>query len=96
MGFLPHTNGGPLQFEEMRSLKSVNVSMGLMLEQITPQLQQTVHRHAPSKIPQVRLQQLVWAGELQIPFTTGLFLGIGETSEDWWETLDVIAQLPIE
>jgi len=93
MGFLPHTNVGPLQFEEMRSLKSVNVSMGLMLEQITPQLQHTVHRHAPSKIPQVRLQQLVWAGKLQIPFTTGLLLGIGETTVDWWETLDAIAQL---
>jgi len=93
MGFLPHTNAGPLSFEEMRSLKSVNVSMGLMLEQLTPQLLQTVHRHAPSKVPQVRLQQLEWAGELQIPFTTGLLLGIGETQEDWWETLDAIAQL---
>ena len=93
MGFLPHTNVGLLQFEEMRSLKSVNASMGLMLEEITPQLQQTVHRHAPSKIPQVRLQQLIWAGELQIPFTTGLLLGIGETPVDWWETLDAIAQL---
>jgi FO synthase subunit 1 len=93
MGFLPHTNAGPLSFEEMRSLKSVNVSMGLMLEQLTPQLLQTVHRYAPSKVPQVRLQQLEWAGELQIPFTTGLLLGIGETQEDWWETLDAIAQL---
>jgi FO synthase subunit 1 len=93
MGFLPHTNAGLLSFEEMRSLKSVNVSMGLMLEQLTPQLLQTVHRYAPSKVPQVRLQQLEWAGELQIPFTTGLLLGIGETQEDWWETLDAIAQL---
>jgi len=93
MGFLPHTNAGPLSFEEMRSLKSVNVSMGLMLEQLTPRLLQTVHRYAPSKVPQVRLQQLEWAGELQIPFTTGLLLGIGETQEDWWETLDAIAQL---
>jgi FO synthase subunit 1 len=92
MGFLPHTNAGPLSFEEMRSLKSVNVSMGLMLEQLTPQLLQTVHRYAPSKVPQVRLQQLEWAGELEIPFTTGLLLGIGETQEDWWETLDAIAQ----
>ena len=95
MGFLPHTNAGPLSFEEMRSLKSVNVSMGLMLEQLTPQLLQTVHRHAPSKVPQVRLQQLEWAGELQIPFTTGLLLGIGETQEDWWETLDAIAQIHV-
>jgi len=92
-GFLPHTNVGPLSFEEMRSLKQVNVSMGLMLEQLTPQLLQTVHRHAPSKLPDVRRQQLEWAGELGIPFTTGLLLGIGETQEDWRETLEAIAQL---
>jgi FO synthase subunit 1 len=93
LGFLPHTNAGPLSWAEMQALKEVNVSMGLMLEQVTPQLQQTVHRHAPSKIPRVRLQQLEWAGQLQIPFTTGLLLGIGETEADWWETLDAIAHL---
>jgi FO synthase subunit 1 len=93
LGFLPHTNAGPLSFEEMKALKQVNVSMGLMLEQLTPKLLQTVHRQAPSKIPGVRLQQLEWAGELRIPFTTGLLLGIGETQEDWWETLEAIARL---
>jgi FO synthase subunit 1 len=93
LGFLPHTNAGPLSFEEMKILKSVNVSMGLMLEQLSSKLLQTVHRYAPSKVPGVRLQQLEWAGELQIPFTTGLLLGIGETQDDWWETLDAIAQL---
>ena len=93
MGFLPHTNAGPLSFEEMQNLKRVNVSMGLMLEQLTPTLLNTVHRHAPSKLPEVRLQQLQWAGELQIPFTTGLLLGIGETSDDWWETLEAISNL---
>lgn len=93
MGFLPHTNAGILSFEEMQKLKYVNVSMGLMLEQLTPQLLNTVHRHAPSKIPQKRLQQLQWAGELQIPFTTGLLLGIGETENDWWETLAAISEL---
>jgi 7,8-didemethyl-8-hydroxy-5-deazariboflavin synthase len=67
--------------------------MGLMLEQLTPQLLTTVHRQAPSKVPAVRLQQLEWAGELGIPFTTGLLLGIGETQQDWWETLDAIATL---
>ncbi|QXE23469.1 FO synthase subunit 1 [Richelia sinica FACHB-800] len=82
MGFLPHTNAGPLSREEMQKLKTVNVSMGLMLEQLTPKLLNTVHRHAPSKLPEVRLQQLQWAGELQIPFTTGLLLGIGETEAD--------------
>ncbi|MBD1932974.1 MULTISPECIES: 7,8-didemethyl-8-hydroxy-5-deazariboflavin synthase subunit CofG [Cyanophyceae] len=93
MGFLPHTNAGPLSFAEMAKLKEVNVSMGLMLEQLTSQLLQTVHKHAPSKVPQLRLQQLEWAGKLQIPFTTGLLLGIGESSTHWWETLDAIAHL---
>lgn len=92
LGFLPHTNAGPLSWEEMAQLKSVNVSMGLMLEQLTPALQATVHRFAPSKRPELRLQQLEWAGELQIPFTTGLLLGIGETPADWQETLQAIAQ----
>ncbi|MFE1745501.1 7,8-didemethyl-8-hydroxy-5-deazariboflavin synthase subunit CofG [Coleofasciculus sp. H7-2] len=93
MGFLPHTNAGPLSFEEMQKLKYVNVSMGLMLEQLTPQLLQTVHKHAPSKVPELRLQQLEWSGELRIPFTTGLLLGIGESSADWWKTLEAIALL---
>lgn len=93
MGFLPHTNAGTLSFGEMEKLKNVNVSMGLMLEQLTPKLLNTVHRHAPSKLPELRLQQLQWAGELQIPFTTGLLLGIGETEDDWWETLAAISDL---
>ena len=93
MGFLPHTNAGPLLYEEMAQLKQVNVSMGLMLEQLTPKLLQTVHRHAPSKVPQLRLQQLEWAGALQIPFTTGLLLGIGENESDWRETLEAIASV---
>lgn len=93
LGFLAHTNAGPLSYQEMAQLKKVNVSMGLMVEQVTPDLLQTVHRLAPSKIPEVRLQQLEWAGKLQIPFTTGLLLGIGETSDDWWETLEAIADL---
>lgn len=93
MGFLPHTNAGPLSFAEMQKLKNVNVSMGLMLEQLTPKLLNTVHKQAPSKLPQVRLQQLAWAGELQIPFTTGLLLGIGETITDCEETLAAISQI---
>ncbi|MBE9210481.1 7,8-didemethyl-8-hydroxy-5-deazariboflavin synthase subunit CofG [Nostoc sp. LEGE 06077] len=93
MGFLPHTNAGPLSFAEMQKLKNVNVSMGLMLEQLTPSLLMTVHRHAPSKVPQLRLQQLQWAGELQIPFTTGLLLGIGETADDYETTLEAISNI---
>ncbi|MCD8487500.1 MAG: 7,8-didemethyl-8-hydroxy-5-deazariboflavin synthase subunit CofG [Desertifilum sp.] len=93
LGFLPHTNVGPLKYEEMLRLKAVNVSMGLMVEQVSPELMQTVHRHAPSKRPELRLQQLEWAGELQIPFTTGLLLGIGETEGDRRDTLEAIAQI---
>ena len=93
LGFLPHTNAGILSFAEMAQLKTVNVSMGLMLEQMTPSLLQTVHRHAPSKLPEVRSQQLIWAGELQIPFTTGLLLGLGESWDDRFQTLDTIAAL---
>ena len=91
LGFLPHTNVGPLSTDELTQLKQVNVSMGLMVEQVTPSLLNTVHRHAPSKVPALRLQQLEWAGELQIPFTTGLLLGIGETETDWQDTLRAIA-----
>jgi 7,8-didemethyl-8-hydroxy-5-deazariboflavin synthase len=93
LGFLTHTNAGPLSFTEMEQLKQVNVSMGLMLEQLSPKLLQTVHQQAPSKVPEVRIQQLEWAGELGIPFTTGLLLGIGETRQDWQESLEAIAQI---
>lgn len=92
-GLLPHTNAGPLSHDEMAQLKQVNVSMGLMVEQVTPKLLETVHRHAPSKRPEVRLQQLAWAGELGIPFTTGLLLGLGETEADWVSSLEAIAAL---
>ena len=93
MGFLPHTNVGPLTFSEMALLKEVNVSMGLMLEQLTLQLMGDVHRHAPSKHPQIRVQQLEWAGKLGIPFTTGILIGIGETTSDIKDSLTKINQI---
>ena len=77
----------------MEKLKKVNASMGLMVEQITPKLLETVHKNAPSKVPELRLQQLIWAGELKIPFTTGILLGIGETEQDRWESLKAIADI---
>jgi 7,8-didemethyl-8-hydroxy-5-deazariboflavin synthase len=92
-GFLPHTNVGPLSQNEMARLKEVNVSMGLMLEQLNPKFSLTIHRHAPSKDPQLRLQQLELAGKLQIPFTTGLLLGIGETKHDRQDSLRAIAKI---
>ncbi|MDJ1168758.1 7,8-didemethyl-8-hydroxy-5-deazariboflavin synthase subunit CofG [Roseofilum sp. BLCC_M154] len=92
-GFLPHTNVGPLSFEEMARLKEVNVSMGLMVEQVSGRFLETVHVHAPSKEPRLRLEQLRWAGELRIPFTTGILVGIGETQAETVESLEAIAQI---
>jgi 7,8-didemethyl-8-hydroxy-5-deazariboflavin synthase len=93
MGFLPHTNAGPLSFSEMERLAQVNVSMGLMLESLDTSLLDGVHRHAPNKLPSIRLEQLNWAGELKIPFTTGLLLGIGESAQSWENTLQSIADI---
>jgi FO synthase len=80
-GLLPHTNAGLMTRDEMARLKPVNASMGLMLENVSPRLRQRggVHHHAPDKDPALRLRMLREAGELQIPFTTGILLGIGET-----------------
>ena len=92
-GFLPHTNAGILSFPEMAELQKFNVSMGLMLEQVTPNLLNNVHKFAPSKLPEVRLEQLEFAGQLKIPFTTGLLLGIGETETDWIDSLQAITEI---
>jgi FO synthase len=80
-GLLPHTNAGLMTREEMARLKSVNASMGLMLETISTKLCERggPHYHAPDKDPALRLQMIREAGELQIPFTTGILVGIGET-----------------
>lgn len=92
-GFLPHSNVGILSYSEMEKLAQVNVSMGLMLESLDPALLAGVHRHAPSKIPEIRLEQLNWAGELKIPFTTGLLLGIGESESNWETSLQSISSI---
>jgi 7,8-didemethyl-8-hydroxy-5-deazariboflavin synthase len=93
LGFLPHTNVGPLSFIEMERLAQVNVSMGLMVESLDPALLKGVHLYAPSKLPAIRLEQLNWAGKLKIPFTTGLLLGIGESETDWEVSLQSIANI---
>jgi 7,8-didemethyl-8-hydroxy-5-deazariboflavin synthase len=93
MGFLPHTNVGRLSLAEMEKLAQVNVSMGLMLESLDPILLQGVHLHAQSKSPKIGLEQLNLAGQLKIPFTTGLLLGIGESITSWETTLQAIANI---
>ena len=89
-GLLPHTNAGALTREELAGLKPGNASMGLMLESASPQV---VHAGCPDKFPQVRLQVLRHAGELRIPFTSGLLVGIGETSRQRVEALEVLREV---
>ena len=80
-GLLPHTNAGLMTSDEMRALRPLNVSMGLMLENISPRLRARggVHQAAPDKDPELRMKMIHDAGALRIPFTTGILLGIGET-----------------
>jgi len=94
-GLLPHTNAGLMTRAEMAALKPLNVSMGLMLENISPRLRQRgqVHHHAPDKDPARRLRMLRDAGELAIPFTTGVLLGIGETPAEVVASLAAIRDL---
>ena len=83
-GVFPHTNAGNLTKNEMRELKKTNVSMGLMLENVSARLRGKgmPHESAISKEPSARLEVLNNAGELKIPMTTGILVGIGETIEE--------------
>ncbi len=88
-GMLPHTNAGILTQEEMSGLRHWNASMGLMLESTSTRLRGKgmAHQYAPDKDPKVRLKMHEEAGELKIPFTTGMLLGIGENDEERVDTL---------
>jgi FO synthase len=94
-GLLPHTNAGLLSREEMIRLKPLNASLGLMLESVSPRLRRrgAAHHQAPDKEPALRLAMMRAAGELQIPFTTGILLGIGETPAERVESLAAIGEL---
>ncbi|MFM8906910.1 MAG: 7,8-didemethyl-8-hydroxy-5-deazariboflavin synthase CofG, partial [Actinomycetota bacterium] len=76
-GLLPHANAGALYKDELAMLRRVSPSQGMMVETLRDDLE--CHRGAPDKVPQRRLDTLEFAGELQIPFTTGILVGIGET-----------------
>src|SRR5437016_5255075 len=88
-GLLPHTNLGVVSREELARLREVTASQGLMLESINPDL--LVHQGSPTKHPEVRLGTIRAAGELRIPFTTGILVGIGESAEERIEALEAIA-----
>lgn len=94
-GLLPHTNAGSMTKKEMAQLRDTNVSMGVMLESSSERLmgKGMAHEGAPSKNPKVRIKTLQSAGELGIPMTTGILVGIGETLEELVDSLYVIKDL---
>lgn len=88
-GLLPHVNAGVMDAAEIAALRRVSVSQGLMLESISDRLHQRGGPHfgSPDKIPAVRLDTIRQAGELQVPFTSGILIGIGETREERIDSL---------
>ena len=94
-GLFPHTNAGNLSFQEMKELKKTNVSMGLMLENVSERLTKKGMPHylAASKRPKARLEVLENSGKLRIPMTTGILVGIGETIEEVIDSIIAIKQL---
>lgn len=85
---LPHSNPGILKKSELKKLREVNASMGLMLETTSERIMKTVaHKNSPGKDPKKRIKTIENAGKLKIPFTTGLLIGIGETIEERAESL---------
>jgi FO synthase len=89
-GLLPHANAGALYHDELAQLRAVSPSQGMMLESLRDDL--SCHRGAPDKAPQRRLDTLEFAGQLKIPFTTGLLVGIGETRADRIDALNAIIE----
>jgi FO synthase subunit 1 len=91
---LPHTNAGVLSYDDMKTLKEVNVSMGMMLENSSKRLASTIaHENSPGKDPKLRINTIANAGKLKIPYTTGILIGIGETKEEIAESLLEIKNL---
>ncbi len=94
-GMFPHSNAGIMTREELGALRPWNASMGLMLETTSERLRQRgeAHYHAPDKDPEKRIRMTREAGELRIPFTSGILVGIGETPEERIDTLLAIAEI---
>ena len=92
---LPHVNPGVLTGEDLRRLRAVSVSAGIMLESASPRLCERggVHYGSPDKLPEVRLATLRRGGEARVPFTTGILIGIGETRRERIESLLAIREI---
>jgi FO synthase len=94
-GILPHANPGIMGAGDLKRLKEVNASMGLMLESLSARLMLAggAHDNAPDKKPSLRLRTIAEAGKLHIPFTTGILVGIGENWEERIDSLFAIREL---
>jgi FO synthase len=92
-GLLPHTNLGVLEPSDLARLREVTASQGLMLESISERLMETVHAGSPTKHPARRLETIESAGELRVPFTSGILVGIGETLEERIASLEALARV---
>jgi FO synthase len=93
-GLLPHTNLGVLSKEDLGRLREVTASQGLMLESVRDDL--VAHQGSPTKHPARRLETIRWAGELKIPFTSGILVGIGEEPVDRIRALEALAEVHAE
>lgn len=94
-GVLPHLNPGLMNRDELQALREVSASMGIMLETSSERLSEKGGPHwgSPDKQPAARLETMRLAGELKIPFTTGILIGIGETRRERIESLLAIKEL---
>lgn len=94
-GLLPHLNPGLMGRDDLLRLRSVSASMGIMLESAAERLSEKggPHYGSPDKWPAARLETLRLAGELRVPFTTGLLIGIGETRREQIDSLLAIREL---
>src|SRR5215211_2394255 len=93
-GLLPHTNLGVLARDDLARLREVTASQGLMLESVNPAL--VAHQGSPTKHPARRLETIRAAGELRIPFTSGILVGIGESAEERVAALETLAGVHTE
>src|SRR4051794_3396818 len=93
-GLLPHTNIGVIDRDGYARLRQVTASQGLMLESTNADL--VVHQGSPTKDPARRLEAIRTAGELRIPFTSGILVGIGETEEERVDALEALAAVQAE
>ena len=94
-GLLAHINPGVMTEDDIAALRPVSASMGLMLESASERLLAPgqVHHGSPDKAPRLRLGTIERAGERQVPFTTGILIGIGETRQERIEALLAVADL---